>query len=175
MSIKITIKKKEPVKTKTTLQIRKALNGDFMINDHPDIYIVVMPEKMKIITFAKEIFDDKIYDTMDRLFKFLIKKGLIDFQSIKSGNVYGSLEGVVLSGEQGNSIDLSILNIGNWMDDERPYYERREALEKQEEKRLLEPDMEESTELGEIPSALDDKNIPDTRKSMSNYNSYRMN
>ena len=40
---------------KFKLNIREAHNGDLMIFDHPDIDIVIMVEKQKVVTFAKEI------------------------------------------------------------------------------------------------------------------------
>ena len=40
---------------KFKLNIREAHNGDLMIFDHPDIDIVVMVEKKKIVTFAKDL------------------------------------------------------------------------------------------------------------------------
>ena len=43
---------------KFKLNIREAHNGDLMIFDHPDIDIVLMVEKKKIVTFAKDLATD---------------------------------------------------------------------------------------------------------------------
>ena len=53
--IKITIYSKEEEK-KVTLELnaRKTLDGDLIVRDHPDIDVVIMPKKMKIIAFPKE-------------------------------------------------------------------------------------------------------------------------
>lgn len=157
MSIKIKIgsKKEERVTTKISNKIRKTINGSLVFSDHEDINIVVIPEKRKVLTLPKEIRDEKIYQTQDRLFSFLLKKGLIEFDSVKSGNVYGSLEGKIQTNASGNSIneiDLTILNISKWIDEERPIFMYEKAFDEEYEDNLVDPDIEDTTGLGEIPT-----------------------
>ena len=78
------------------LNIRKALNGDLMIFDHGDIDIILSPGISKIVTFAKENMSDTVYGAQNRLFTFLRKKGVIVPESIQAGDVYGSMEAVIL-------------------------------------------------------------------------------
>jgi hypothetical protein len=139
---------------KATLQIRKSLDGNIMIFDHEDIDIILIPEKSKILTYAKDIMSDKIYDTQNRLMKFLNKKGLVDASSIKSGNIFSSLESTISASEENKdkALEMMLLNISNWMEDERPTFMYSQAAEDQEEERLLHPDDEETTEFGEVPA-----------------------
>ena len=135
--------------------IREAHNGDLMIFDHPDIDIVVMREKKKIVTFAKDLATDVVYGTSSRLMERLRKKGVIAFDTIQGGNVYGSLEGQLLEmkdPEQKNMQMPLILNqISEWIESERPYFETVEDYEKMFDEELTSPDDEHSTPLGKVP------------------------
>ena len=73
-----TPKEGEPEK-KITLELnaRKTLDGDLIIRDHPDIDVVIMPKKMKVVAFAKENTTEETYHTQDKMFDFLIKRGVL--------------------------------------------------------------------------------------------------
>ena len=86
MSIKIKVKddrmeapeNKEPPKTKVKLDIRKTLDGNIIIQDHPYIDIIISPSKSKIIALSTIAMDDKVYYTQNKYFDFLYKRGVID-------------------------------------------------------------------------------------------------
>ena len=137
--------------TKVELNIRKTLDGDIMIFDHADIDIIIMKEKQKIVSFPKDMMSEIVYGAQNRLYKYLRKKGLVKVDSIVGGSIYGSLEAELLSSAEFNNINLAIINIGKWIDEERPYFEFIEDYEEMHTDRLTDPDEEESTELGEIP------------------------
>ena len=143
---------------KFKLNIREAHNGDLMIFDHPDIDIVIMTEKQKIITFAKDLATDVVYGTSSRLMERLRKKGVISFDTIQGGNVYGSLEGQLLEMKDPEQKDMQmplLLNqISEWIESERPYFETVEDYENMYDDELTHPDAEHSTELGEVPQAV---------------------
>ena len=82
------------------LNARKTLNGDIMIFDHTDIDIIVLTEKKKIIAFAKDIMSDVVYGAESRLFEYLKRRGVVSYDSIQGGNVYGSLEAVILESKE---------------------------------------------------------------------------
>ena len=86
--------KQEPQAT-ASMNIRKSLDGNYMIFDHPEIDIAVLPETNKVVTFAKEKHGKQVYEAQDRLFSFLRKKGVIQLGSVQGGNVYNSLEAVI--------------------------------------------------------------------------------
>ena len=50
-------KKKEarPDAIQVSLKMRKTLDGNLMIFDHPEIDIVILPKKKKVVTFPKTI------------------------------------------------------------------------------------------------------------------------
>ena len=133
------------------LNARKTLNGDIMIFDHTDIDIIVLTEKKKDVAFAKDIMSDVVYGAESRLFDYLKRRGVVAFDSIQGGNVYGSLEGVILESKELDSTKMILLNISKWMDDERPYFESMKAHDEMMSDATLEPDAENATELGEVP------------------------
>ena len=140
---------------KFKLNIREAHNGDLMIFDHPDIDIVVMVEKKKIVTFAKDLATDIVYGTSSRLMERLRNKGVIAYETIQGGNVYGSLEGQLLEMKNPELKDkmfpLILNQISEWIESERPYFETVHDYEQMYDDSLTAPNKEDSTELGEVP------------------------
>tara|TARA_Y100000310_G_scaffold281865_1_gene302667 strand:- start:292 stop:837 length:546 start_codon:yes stop_codon:yes gene_type:complete len=134
------------------LQARKTLDGNLMILDHADITIVLVPSASKIVTFPKEKGIDIAYNAQDKLFKFLERKGAIIPDSIRSGNVYGSLEALFPSeSKYADTFQVVLFMISKFIEQERPYMEAVEAYEKMEDERLLEPEGDDATELGKVP------------------------
>jgi len=133
------------------LDARKALNGDIMIFDHSDIDIIILTEKKKVVAFAKDIMSDVVYCAESRLFEFLKRKGIVAYDSIQGGNVYGSLEAKLLDSQELDPIKVTLLNVSKWMDEERPYFEQMRSHDEMMEDELLNPIEDNSTELGEVP------------------------
>ena len=144
MEIKVTIGSK--IQETISLNARKTLDGNIMIFDHEDVDIVLMPTESKIISFAKDMFSDKVYEAQDRLFKFLIKKGVIDYGSVQGGNIHSSMEAAILESKDYNSIQVTLFSIGKFIEEEKPYFEFEKAYDEDFEKRLSAPSPEESTE-----------------------------
>ena len=159
MAIKITIgggKKEAPPQpapkvAEIKLNISKTANGDYYIKDHSDIDIVVMVEKNKVLALSKDLMSEMVYGAQDRLFGYLTEKGLVDPATVQGGSVYGSMEGMLLQSDELNVPNMTILNISEWIDSERPYFEFVEKFEEMEVEHFVEPNEEESTELGEVP------------------------
>ena len=107
----ITVKVKEPKIMEFQLNARQALNGDIMIFDHKEIDIVILVEKKKVVTFAKDLMSDSVYGAESRLLEHLRKKGIVAYDSIQGGNIYGSLEASLLSGSDFDPLKLTLLNI----------------------------------------------------------------
>ena len=138
----------QPKKTTTTIKLnaRRTLDGNVIIFDHRDIDIVLMPEKRKIVAFAKQVFGDEVYNAQDRLFAFLRKKGVIEFDSIQGGNIYSSMEAKIAESKDYNSTQIALFTISKFIEKERPYFEFEKAFDAEEERRLAEPGPEDSTE-----------------------------
>jgi hypothetical protein len=81
------------------------------------------------------------------------RRGIIDIESVTGGNIYASFEAKVLEpkAERGDIIPLILMNISQWIDEDREKYDFVQDFRDLEREELLEPDKEESTELGEVP------------------------
>tara|TARA_R110000824_G_scaffold188779_2_gene370133 strand:- start:2875 stop:3567 length:693 start_codon:yes stop_codon:yes gene_type:complete len=131
------------------LKIRKTLDGSFVIFDHPDIDIVIMPQMFKIMAFAKDQMGDHIYATQSRLFDFLMRRGTVVLDSVQGGNLYGSLEGNIppVSDPNIDPIDVAIYVIAKFIDEEKPYYDREEKYKDDVDDWMLEPEDDHSTDI----------------------------
>tara|TARA_Y100001937_G_C7101002_1_gene322497 strand:+ start:53 stop:592 length:540 start_codon:yes stop_codon:yes gene_type:complete len=148
-------KKANEKKVRLELNARQALNGDVMIFDHGDIDIVLSPSTKKVVAFPKETLSDLVYGAQNRLMTVLMKKGIIKAESIQAGSYFGALEGQILESTNPdiNGAKLALINISQFIEEERPYFENTEAIISKSEKELVHPDKEDSTELGEVPQA----------------------
>ena len=135
------------------LDVRKSMNGDLMIFDHGDIDIVLSTKNNKITAFPKETMNDMVYGAQNRLFTMLRKKGIVMADSIQGGAFYGAFEALMeeASAENLSTAKMALINISNFIDEERPYFEFIDKFEDMMVDRFVDPDAEHSTELGEIP------------------------
>ena len=145
--IKITIYSKEEEK-KVTLELnaRKTLDGDLIVRDHPDIDVVIMPKKMKIIAFPKESTTEETYHTQNKMFDFLVKRGILIRDSVQGGNVFGSMEAKIIPTENNQSSKFVLLGVARWVETEAPYFDYLEQFEQMQQDRFTEPSEEESTD-----------------------------
>jgi hypothetical protein len=150
--LKISIKDKF-TGMKKEIQMTRTLNGDYVLKEHPEIDIIVMPAKNKILTLPKEDFSDNTYPAQDSFFNYMNKKGVIVPDSIKNSNIYNSLEAGYIPQPPGgeNPLQVIIFNAASYIEDQRPSLEYEKAFQDTMEKELLKPSIEDSTELGEIP------------------------
>ena len=144
-------------KVKLELNIRKSLSGDLMIFDHGDIDIVLSPAKNKVVAFPKETMNDLVYGAQNRLMSFLRKRGVVIPESIQAGSFYGSFEATMETpaSEDMSAAKLTLVNISNFITEERPYFESTEAIISMTDDEFIDPDKEDSTELGEVPQVVD--------------------
>ena len=133
------------------LNIRKTADGDILIFDHPEVDISLAIKRSLIIVFPKESITDKVYDVQDRLFRELRRTGLIIQDSVQCGSVYGSMEAEYLESEEISVVQALLLTISNFVKEENKFINIDNEMEDEWEEGLLEPDEEDSTELGEVP------------------------
>lgn len=150
---------------KFSLDIRQTLGGDYVIYDHPDIDIVIMPKLKKVVAFPKDKISELTYDTESRMFDYLTKKGVIARDSVQGGNVYASLQGLfetpvqpkakegAEAAEALDPLQPVLFSIAKFIEDERPRYEYLQKMEEEEEDYYTEPTEDNSTGLGEVPHA----------------------
>ena len=135
------------------MNIRKALNGDLLVFDHADIDIVLMVEKKKLVAFPKDLMSEVVYGAESRLMEWMRKNGIIEYDSIQGGNVYGSLEGKIHESKERDSIKSTIYQLSEWIKSEAPSSKMKKGHDDMMQDAQLEPDEENHTELGEVPHA----------------------
>jgi hypothetical protein len=133
------------------LKARKALDGSLLIMDHQKIDIAVMPEKMKVVTFPKSIATEDVYDYQNRLLEMLADKGLVDRASIRGGNVFRSLEGMLFENSEVNSLQAAVYVIAEFLSREHAHEKIADEYEKELEDMYTHPADRDSTEYGEVP------------------------
>ena len=142
-----------PEKPQASMEMiaRKTLDGNIMIMDHVDVDIIVIPSSNKVLTLAKGTLSEDVYDTQDRLFRYLTKKGVVDPASVRSGNVYGSMEAayVAESYNGSDSTEVVVFDIGKFIEEEKAYFEYDSRHEEEITDMLTQPS--DSTELGKVP------------------------
>lgn len=153
--VRIKIVAEEPEPVTIELVARRALNGDIMILDHDLVDIVVSPKNNKVLTFPKKLMEREVYPTQDRFYRFLRKKGVIDPSTVQAGNVFSSMEAKIYESalEGVDSIQSAIFVTSLFLEEEKPDILARQHLHHDMTTHLLDPDEEDSTELGEVPHA----------------------
>jgi len=140
-----------PRQISVELNARKTLDGNLIISDHADIDIVIMAKKNKVTSFSKDLMNDYAYGAQNRLFNYLSKRGIVEFDSVQGGNIYGSMEATLVEHESASK--YAILNIHKFINEERPYFDFIGAYMDADEKQKIEPDDLHSTDLGDVPHA----------------------
>jgi hypothetical protein len=135
-----------------SLKARRTLDGSVMIFDHEDIDIVLSGDGTKCISFPKHKLSDKVYQAQDRMFEYLIKRGIIENASVRGGNVHGSLEGKISESKIPgvDALQACLYILSEYLNQERPYFKSAAEFEDDRLDYLLNPSDENSTELGDV-------------------------
>jgi len=135
-----------------TLDMKKSLGGHFMIFNHKDMNVVVKVKERKIVAYSKSNFSDIVYNTQNRFFNYLVEHGVVEPETIRGSNVFGSLLAEYPENKEiRNLSEVVLYNIALFMIEELDYMENMKKLEMEREEELLDPSDRDSTELGEVP------------------------
>jgi hypothetical protein len=143
----------DTIQATVELDARQTIAGHFLILDHIDMDIVIMPKERKVVTFPKKNMNEHVYDAQNRLFHFLARRGIVDRDSVQGGNVYGAIEGVLAKSidEAVDPLQLAIYSISRYMDKERPHFMFPKDFDDYLESEMSDPPPDESTALGKVP------------------------
>jgi len=140
-----------PKFTKVKLNIRKTLDNNVVIYDHPLIDIVVIPSKNKIFTIPKDNVTSDTYSAQNRFFKFLDRKGVLVRGTIRSGAIINSLESFYPPSDKVDTLQVIILLTKRFLDKENEFINIAQNYEENVDDMFVNPDEEDTTELGEVP------------------------
>lgn len=171
--LKLVVKDKNVKKIK--LSVRKTLDGNLLVQDHHSINIVIVPDKGKIISFPKAEYSQDCYADQSDLFDFLKLNGVIKIDSINGGNIFGSLQAEYSTDKRGDEepVEVVMLNIHNFLSNAKHNHAIHKKYIDDLENQLINPDADNSTELGEVPQDEFKGSIPKTGYSVKSV--YRYN
>lgn len=136
---------------KVKLNIRKTLDNNIVIYDHPLIDIVIIPSKNKIFTIPKDEITSDTYSAQNRYFKFLDKKGVLIKGTVRSGAIINSLESFYPPNDKIDVMQVIILLTKRFLEKEMEFIDIAKNYEENVEDMFVNPDEEDTTELGEVP------------------------
>jgi len=153
MTIKVDIEQGTTVTVE--LNAKRTLDGNIMIFDHEDIDIVLIEDKNKCLTFPKGSATDRVYSSQDRLFRFMVRRGVIDPSSIQGGNIYGSMEASILASRIPgvDSVQATLFALYEYIKEEKPYFATSRDYDVDSLDKLVRPKDSDSTDLGDVPHA----------------------
>jgi len=147
---KVDIEIKPQPQAQMDMVIRKTMGGNYAIKDHPSFDIVVMPDKNKVLTMTKSGVTDDTYGVQSEMYDYLTRKGVIFEDSIRSGNVYNSLE-ATFPADAENSVDIIVFTIGKYLEEAKSSFVSDALWSDEFEDHLLDPADEDATMAGEVP------------------------
>lgn len=132
-------------------QLSKTLDGNLLIGDHEQVYFILSPEKRKITLLSKQDMKEEFFMVQKRFLEFAAKYGMIVLGSESTGYLPGMFEFSYPESDKHDSVKVMLRLISMFLVKEKEVYDRINAHEKEMEKLLLDPDDDNSTELGEVP------------------------
>ena len=113
-----------------TLDMKKSLGGHFMIFNHKDMNVVVKAKERKIVAYSKSNFSDIVYNTQNRFFNYLVEHGVVEPETIRGSNVFGSLLAEYPENKEiKNLSEVVLYNIALFMIEELEYMENMKKLD----------------------------------------------
>tara|TARA_R110001583_G_scaffold80099_1_gene215510 strand:+ start:5586 stop:6185 length:600 start_codon:yes stop_codon:yes gene_type:complete len=134
-----------------SLDIRRTLDNNYIIHDHPLFDIVVNPDKKKVMTFVKKFAKAEAYPHQDAFFDYLKKRGVILSDTVKGGNIFGSIEATYPANKKMDVVKVVLLNIFTFLRQELPNLRKALDYSFEVDNSFVNPSVEDSTEYGEVP------------------------
>ena len=146
---------------KIRLNIRKTMDGNLLVNDHPLFDIAIVPKDRKLILFPKGHVEDEAYHSQMRCMDFLAHKGAISLGTTQGGSLYNSLEAILPEREGYDEYQVLVLSLHKFIIDDMESLKHSGEYDEDVSKTIFGPSDEDSTELGEVPHAVRKGTVPD--------------
>ena len=142
------------------LDVRKSLDGHIMIFDHRFFDIILIPYKNKVLTIPKPNQNLDVYEMMNHFYEFMRMRGAIVDGSIRSGNVFGSLEAFYPVNEEINVLQVLLLLVREYLNEHAGTFSKLFKYMDDVEDLYVDPPEKDSTEYGEVPQASEKGALP---------------
>ena len=143
---KIVVNRPEPAKVVLPVNVKKTLDGNILIKDHPLINIMILPFQNKIVTLPKNDKYKDTYSSQKELYDLLKSFGLITYDSVQGGSVYGSLEATYPQNDKVDSLSAILVGIYKLLQQHEEYSKIQREYEETFEDNLTEPEEGEFTD-----------------------------
>lgn len=144
--IQIKVNKPIPARVILPIDIKKTLDGNILIKDHPLIDIMVIPSANKVVTLAKDNKARDTYYAQKELFELLRSFGLIIPETVQGGSTYGSLEAIYPNSDKVDSLSAILVGIYKLLQQHQQYSKIETEYEDSFEQWLTNPDEDDSTD-----------------------------
>tara|TARA_R110000796_G_scaffold4338_4_gene16827 strand:+ start:5345 stop:5890 length:546 start_codon:yes stop_codon:yes gene_type:complete len=153
------------------LKMRKTLDGNILIADHPKMDIMIVPSSAAVVAIPKPHAGDNVYEHQRELMQSLFEGGAVIYDSVQSSANFGVLEAAFAAEPADSDVDpiqVVLYEIERFIKRTSNDDLRAETYDKNIEDRFTDPSDEDSTELGEVKPEEDEP----YRKSLGGSNSY---
>ncbi len=154
MTIKIKIgnqPEKKPVQATVSLEIKKTLSGNLLINDHEHIDILINPKESKIITLPKPYADRDTFPYQKELMYALFKGGITESPVPEGGSYFGVLESSFPKEAEIDPLQATLYQISEFLKKSDYAEEMLDQYDQNIEDNFTDPPEDKTTEYGEIP------------------------
>jgi hypothetical protein len=141
----------KPPQAQVRLEIRKTLDGNLLISDHPYIDIVVSPEKNKIITFPKPDAEKETYDYQREFMDYMFAGGIIEISAPQGGIRFGMIEAQYAPTSQVNTLQAVLYRISEFVEKAQGEDIVADRYNQNIEDNFTDPPKDETTAYGQVP------------------------
>ena len=103
------------------------------------------------MTFVKKFAKTEAYPHQDAFFDYLKSRGVILADTVKGGNIFGSIEATYPANKKMDVVKVVLLNIFMFLRTELPKLKKALDYDFEVDHMIVDPTPEDSTEYGEVP------------------------
>ena len=144
--IQVKVNKPIPARVILPINIKKTLDGNILIKDHPLIDIMIIPSVNKVVTLAKDNKARDTYSAQKELHELLRSFGLINPDSVQGGSTYGSLEAIYPQSSEVDAVSALLVGIYKLLQQYEQYSKIERDYEETFEEWLTDPEEGEYTD-----------------------------
>jgi len=140
----------KPIQASISLQIKKTLDGNLLINDHQYLDIVINPAEGKVITMPKPNVERDVYDYQKDLMYDLFKGGVTQAAATRGGPVFGMVETSYPTEGDVDTLQAVLYRISEYLKGVVDSEKTAEEYDENIEDRFTDPNAKDSTAYGEV-------------------------
>jgi len=146
-----TKEQKKPIQASISLQVKKTLDGNLLINDHQYLDIIINPTEGKVVTMPKPNIEKDVYDYQKDLMYDLFKGGVTAASAPRGGPVFGMVETTYPTEGDVDTLQAVMYRISEYLKKIADSEQVAKDYDENIEDRFTDPNAEDSTPYGEIP------------------------